>query len=172
MQTSHKYSPNKSTPFGQQMQAATKQRRNKKTGKKHPAYEEKAPLHNWWRIHRIRISSRNNGRIQKRQDRFCIKLYIIFYEIRFVILLYGSTSVIRTKTLFFNTGEITNFSHENQNPKHYFFFLTDEIATKFSVTNSKFKTTDVILMCLEILLYKHKAVIKVSGIVKQTVSRK
>ena len=27
-------------------------------------------------------------------------------------------------------------------------------------------------MCLEILLYKHKAVVKVSGIVKQTVSGK
>ena len=55
--------------------------------------------------------------------------------------------------------------------KHYF-LLTDEIATKVSVTNSKFKTTDVILMCLEILLHKHKAVVKVSGIVKQTVNRK
>ena len=47
-----------------------------------------------------------------------------------------------------------------------------KIATKVSVTNSKFKTTDVTLMCLEILLHKHKAVIKVPKIVKQTVSRK
>ena len=60
----------------------------------------KSFLHNWWRIRSIRISSRNNGRIKKRQDRFCIKLHIIFYEIRFVILLYGFTTVIRTKTLF------------------------------------------------------------------------
>ena len=29
--TSHKHSPNQSAPFGQQMQAATEQRRNKKT---------------------------------------------------------------------------------------------------------------------------------------------
>ena len=35
--TSHKHSPNQSAPFGQQMQAATEQRRNKETGKKHPA---------------------------------------------------------------------------------------------------------------------------------------
>ena len=40
---------------------------------------------------------------------------------------------------------------------------------KISVT--KFKIIDVILMCLEILLYKHKAVIKVLGIAKQTVNR-
>ena len=33
-------------------------------------------------------------------------------------------------------------------------------------------TIDVILMCLEILLHKHKAVIKVPGIAKQTVNRK
>ena len=51
--------------------------------------------------------------------------------------------------------------------KHY--FQLKEIAQN-SVT--KFKTIDVILMCLEILLHKHKAVIKVPGIVKQTVNRK
>ena len=51
--------------------------------------------------------------------------------------------------------------------KHY--FQLEEIAQN-SVT--KFKTIDVILMCLEILLHKHKAVIKVPGIVKQTVNRK
>ena len=75
---------------------------------------------------------------------------LYFYEITFVILLYGSTTVIRTKRYF--STQVNNY--------------------KISVTNSKFKTTDVILMCLEILLYKHKAVIKVSGIVKQTVNRK
>ena len=37
---------------------------------------------------------------------------------------------------------------------------------------TKFKTIDIILMCLEILLHKHKAVIKVPEIVKQTVNRK
>ena len=46
------------------------------------------------------------------------------------------------------------------------------LQKKIQLKNSKFKTTDVILMCLEILLHKHKAVVKVSGIVKQTVSRK
>ena len=40
------------------------------------------------------------------------------------------------------------------------------------ISVAKFKTIDVILMCLEILLYKHKAVIKVPGIAKQTVNRK
>ena len=45
----------------------------------------------------------------------------------------------------------------------------EEIATNFGY---KFKTTDVILMCLEILLYKHKAVIKVPEVITQTVNRK
>ena len=121
-------------------------------------------LHNWWRIRSIRISSRNNKKTKKRQDRFCIKLYIIFYEIRFLILLCGSRNVIRTKTFFFNTSEILQISvakFKNQNT-----IFTGEIATKFSVTNSKFKTSDVILMCLEVLLHKHNAVIKVPEVVK------
>ena len=45
----------------------------------------------------------------------------------------------------------------------------EEIATNFGY---KFKTTNVILMHLEILLYKHKAVIKVPEVVTQTVNRK
>ena len=61
---------------------------------------------------------------------------------------------------------------EPQSVQKRYFFLTHEIATKFSVTNSNFKTTDVILTCLEILLHKHEAVIKLPEIVKQTVSRK
>ena len=40
------------------------------------------------------------------------------------------------------------------------------------ISVTKFKIIDVILMCLEILLHKHKAVIKVPGTVKQTVNRK
>ena len=84
----------------------------------------------------------------------------------------GLENVIRTKTLFSTQVKYHKFPLQNSKTKTLFFFLTDEIATKFSVTNSKFKTTDVILMCLEILLYKQKAVVKVSGIVKQTVSRK
>ena len=52
--------------------------------------------------------------------------------------------------------------------KHY--LQPKEIAAKISVT--KFKTIDVILMCLEVLLHKHKAVIKVAGIAKQTANRK
>ena len=47
-----------------------------------------------------------------------------------------------------------------------------KIATKIFSYKFKIQTTDVILMCLEILLHKHKAVIKVPKIVKQTVSRK
>ena len=52
--------------------------------------------------------------------------------------------------------------------KHY--FATRGNCFKFQLQNSK--TIDVILMCLEILLHKHKAVIKVPEIVKQTVNRK
>ena len=44
--------------------------------------------------------------------------------------------------------------------------------TLLQISVSKFKTMDIILMCLEILLYKHRAVIKVPGIAKQTVNRK
>ena len=40
------------------------------------------------------------------------------------------------------------------------------------ISVTKFKTINVILMCLEILLHKHKAVIKVPEIAKQTVNRK
>ena len=75
---------------------------------------------------------------------------------------------------------VINFSYKIQNSKHYFqheygiqnpkhYFQLKEIAANFSY---KFKTIDVILMCLEILFHKHKAVIKVPGIAKQTVNRK
>ena len=57
-----------------------------------------------------------------------------------------------------------------RNLKSKTLFLTQGNYSKISVT--KFKFIDVILMCLEILLYKHKAVIKVPGIAKQTVNRK
>ena len=56
----------------------------------------------------------------------------------------------------------------NSKPKNIIF--NSRKLLQISVT--KFKTIDVILMCLEILLYKHKAVIKVPGIAKQTVNRK
>ena len=49
-------------------------------------------------------------------------------------------------------------------------FSTEGNYSKFQL--QKFKIIDVILMCLEILLHKHKAVIKVPGIAKQTVNRK
>ena len=49
-------------------------------------------------------------------------------------------------------------------------FCDSRKLLQISVT--QFKTIDVILMCLEILLHKHKAVIKVPEIVKQTVNRK
>ena len=57
---------------------------------------------------------------------------------------------------------------QNSKPKNIIF--NSRKLLQISVT--KFKTIDVILMCLEILLYKHKAVIKVPGIAKQTVNRK
>ena len=52
--------------------------------------------------------------------------------------------------------------------KHYFC----DLRKLLQISVTKFKTIDVILMCLEILLHKHKAVIKVPEIVKQTVNRK
>ena len=91
--------------------------------------------------------------------------------------LYGSRNVISIKTLFLFQGNYYQFQYKIQNPKHYFqceyensnskhYFQLEEISV------TKFKTIDVILMCLEILLHKHKAVIKVPGIAKQTVNRK
>ena len=55
---------------------------------------------------------------RKRQDRFCIQtLHYIFHEITFVILLYGSTNVIRTKTLIFNASKILRISVRNSKKK-------------------------------------------------------
>ena len=82
---------------------------------------------------------------------------------------------------YFQHKEITtNFSYKIQNPKHYFqrehkiqnpnIIFYPRKLLQISVT--KFKTINVILMCLEILLHKHKAVIKVPAIAKQTVNRK
>ena len=130
--------------------------RNEETRKTYassPTRQEpvKSSLHNWWRIRSIRISSRNNGRVKKQQDRFCIKLYIIFYEIRFVILFCGSRTVRRTKTLFFNISEILQISVAKFKIQSTIFFNTRN-CHNISVTISKFKITDVILMCLEILI--------------------
>ena len=91
-----------------------------------------------------------------------------------------SYEIQNLKRYFQRKENITNCSHEIQNSKHYFqceygiqnskhYFQHWKIL-QISVT--KFKTIDVILMCLEILLHKHKAVIKVPGIAKQTVNRK
>ena len=85
-------------------------------------------------------------------------------------------NLISTKHYFQRKKKyITNFSYEIQNSKHYFqcqygiqnpnIIFNPRKLLQISVT--KFKTIDVILMCLEILLHKHKAVIKVPGIAKQ-----
>ena len=63
-------------------------------------------------------------------------------------IIFNASTRFKIQTLFFNSRKLL----------------------QISVT--KFKTIDVILMCLEILLHKHKAVIKVPEIVKQTVDRK
>ena len=72
------------------------------------------------------------------------------------------------------------FQYEIQNP-NIIFNASTEFKTQNIIFNwrkllqisvTKFKTINVILMCLEILLHKHKAVIKVPGIAKQTVNRK
>ena len=91
----------------------------------------KRTLHNWWRIRSIRISSRNNGRIKKQQDQFCIKFYIIFYEIKFVIL-FSSRTVIRTKTLFFNTSEILQISVVKFKIQNTIFFQHMKLLQNFS----------------------------------------
>ena len=110
----------------------------------------------------IRISSRNNERIKtitrELQDWFRIKLYIIFVPNLLHFYLYGFRNVISTKHYFQHEYEIQNIIFNSRK------------LLQISVT--KFKIIDVILMCLEILLYKHQAVIKVPGIVKQTVNRK
>ena len=112
---------------------------NKETGKRsrHGKKPVKSCLHNWWRIRSIRISSRNNGRIKKQQDQFCIKLYIIFYEIKFVIL-FCSRTVIRTKTLFFNTSEILQISvvkFKIQNTIFQHMKLLQNFSYKFKIQN-------------------------------------
>ena len=70
--------------------------------------------------------------------------------------------------LFFNVSKIVKFVLRNSKSKTL--FSTRGNYCKFQLQNSKI--IDVILMCLEILLYKHNAVIKVPGIAKQTVNRK
>ena len=112
---------------------------NKETGKRSPTRQKpvKSRLHNWWRIRSIRISSRNNGRIKKQQDQFCIKLYFIFYEIKFVIL-FCSRTVIRTKTLFFNTSEILQISvvkFKIQNTIFQHMKLLQNFSYKFKIQN-------------------------------------
>ena len=47
-----------------------------------------------------------------------------------------------------------------------------KLLQNFQLQIQNSKTTDAILMCLEILLHKHKAVIKVPEAVKQTVNRR
>ena len=91
-----------------------------------------------------------------------------------------SYEIQNLKRYFQHKENITNSSHEIQNSKHYFqceygiqnpnIIFNPRKLLQISVT--KFKTIAVILMCLEILLHKHKAVIKVPGTVKQTVNRK
>ena len=86
----------------------------------------------------------------------------------------------KSKHYFQREENITNFKYKIQNPNHYFqheygiqnpkHYFNSRKLLQISVT--KFKTINVILMCLEILLHKHKAVIKVPGIAKQTVNRK
>ena len=77
-------------------------------------------------------------------------------------------NVISTKNLILISRQITtNFSMKFKSKT---LFYDSRKLLQISVT--KFKTIDVILMCLEILLHKHKAAIKVPEIVKQTVNRK
>ena len=81
------------------------------------------------------------------QDLFRIKLYIIFVP-NLLHFIYTVLEMKLVQNLIFKSRKLL----------------------QISVT--KFKIIDIILMCLEILLHKHNAVIKVPGIVKQTVNRK
>ena len=74
----------------------------------------------------------------------------------------------KIQNIIFKLEEITlQRKYKIQKPKHC--FQCKEIAVYFSY---KFKTIDLILMYLEILLHKHRAVIKVPGVAKQTANRK
>ena len=101
-----KVSTRKTSHYHSPKQAHSSERENQQTTQRVSCIargEEpvKSCLHNWWRIRSIRISSRNNGSIRKTTRSVLYKtLHYIFYEIRFVILLYGFTTVFCTKTLF------------------------------------------------------------------------
>ena len=110
----------------------------------------------------IRISSRNNGRI-KTTTRLVLYKTLHYFCAKLASFL----NVISTKPYFQLEEITTNFSYETQNPNIIF-----NVRKLLQISVTKFKIRDVILMCLEILLCKHKAVIKVPGTVKQTVNRK
>ena len=57
---------------------------------------------------------------RKRQDWFCIKLYINFCTKLASFGLYGSRNVISIKILFYFEKITTNFNTKIQNQKHYF----------------------------------------------------
>ena len=75
-------------------------------------------------------------------------------------------------------GKYYKIQLRNSKYKHYFQCEENITNFRYGIQNyckfqlPKFKTINIILMCLEILLHKHKAVIKVPGIAKQTVNRK
>ena len=99
-------------------------------------------------FHQKEKSTPRFKRKQEHQNWFCIKLYIIL--------------VPNFASFFFLCG------FRNVTSKKPYF--KSRKLLQISVT--KFRIIDVILMCLEILLNKHNTVIKVPGIVKQTVNRK
>ena len=97
----------------------------------------KSRLHNWWRIRALGFHQETTEESGKQQDRFCIKLCIIFYEIKFVIL-FCSRTVIRTKTLFFNTSEILQISvvkFKIQNTIFQHMKLLQNFSYKFKIQN-------------------------------------
>ena len=80
-------------------------------------------------------------------------------------IIFSASTRFKSKHYFATRGNCYKFCVQNPN----IILRPEEIATNFGY---KFKTTNVILMHLEILLYKHKAVIKVPEVVTQTVNRK
>ena len=129
--TSHNHSPQQAHPSDAKKQTNKCKRLLNNEGTRKPV---KSSLHNWWRIRSIRISSRNNRRIQKTTRSVLYKNFTLyFHEITFIFLLYCSTNVIRTKHYFSMQVKYYKFQFKIQNTRHYF-----QLEETISQRESKF----------------------------------
>ena len=119
--TSHNYSPQQAHPSD----AKKKTSKQQFTGKRclhnwWTTIPRKGCLHNWWRIRSIRISSRNNRRIQKMSRSVLYKNFTLyFHEITFIFALcfYKRNSY---KKSFSTRVKHYKSQFEIQNTGHYF----------------------------------------------------